>query len=149
MTLVVAIILLLGTSCTVSQRVTTNKVKVKIGQNELRVEVARTLAEQAKGLSGQTSLGEDEGMLFVFTNKQITTFWMKGMSFPLDFIWLADDKVVEIAENIQPPPAAALEQNLPIYQPIVPVDQVLEVNAGWVARHGVKVGERVEVISND
>jgi hypothetical protein len=117
--------------------------KITIGHQSLWVELAVSQAAQAKGLSGRDNLPQNQGMLFVFAAKGQPNFWMKEMRFPLDFIWLADGRVVEIAENIEPPPPGLADKDLALYRPGVMVNQVLEVNAGWAKEHGIKLGDKL------
>jgi uncharacterized membrane protein (UPF0127 family) len=68
---------------------------------------------------------------------------MKGMNFPLDFIWIRENKVVDITEN-----APAETKTIPsIYKPKEPVDMVLEVNAGVVKKDKIKIGDIIELIN--
>lgn len=112
-----------------------------IGETQLKVEVAATPQSQAQGLSDRPSLPPDTGMLFIFPQVNRPPFWMKDMHFPLDFVWIKGDSVVQINENI-PPPAQTDGQPQFIY-PLVDVDKVLEVNAGFIQEHGVKVGDKI------
>lgn len=114
---------------------------VKIDNTVIEVEIAETPLARERGLSGRKTLGENKGMLFVFGEKNYHSFWMKEMKFPIDIIWISDDKVVDIAHNV---PIVASEF-LKIYQPKEPVNFVLEVNAGFSEKHDVKVGDRVEI----
>ena len=57
----------------------------------------------AAGLSGYAGLPEDAGMLFVFPEPIQPTFWMKGMLFAIDIIWIRDGTVVQIHESATPP----------------------------------------------
>ena len=112
--------------------------KLTIGNSKLTVEIASTAVEQEQGLSGRTALAADSGMLFPFSVPARPGFWMPNMNFPLDFIYIHQNQVVEIKENIRP---AALP--VPFY-PAQDIDAVLEVNAGWVSAHGVKAGDVVK-----
>lgn len=108
----------------------------------LVVEIADDALERSQGLSGRASLQQNSGMLFLFEAPFVASFWMKDMNFALDFIWIRDNTIVDITENVPAPK----DDNLPSYQPNQPVDAVLEVNAGWVVEHGGKnalLGERV------
>jgi len=114
---------------------------LKIGNATVVVEVATTLAEQAKGLSGRAALAPDAGMLFPLENDELAGFWMKGMEFPLDFVYIREGKVVNVKENVQPtlnPTPFFWHEG---------VDGVLEVNAGWVASNGIQIGDPVSVSS--
>lgn len=105
----------------------------------MRVEVAETVAEKAKGLSGKKFMPQDWGMWFVFDQPQRLAFWMKDMEFGLDFIWLNGKQVVEITERVGKPKTKKEEEK--IISPQVVTDGVIEVNAGWVAKHGIEVGD--------
>ncbi len=107
--------------------------------------VSRTPDEMRRGLSGVTGLEVDQGMLFVFPVATQTSFWMKDMLIPLDFIWITGERVVDISQNIQPPSSITDASKLPLITPQVPVNYVLEVNAGFVSRHGIRRGDRVSI----
>ena len=117
---------------------------VIIKDTKLNVALAVSSEEQEKGLSGRSSLGEDEGMLFAYSKPEVPTFWMKGMQFPIDIIWIKDGKVVGFEEKVQDPGDYYLENSLPRYRPDSEVDRVLEVKSGWIKEHGVKKGDEVE-----
>lgn len=129
--------------------------EIKVGNKVFRVEVANTIAKRTLGLSGRENLGEDEGMFFVFGKPDDYGFWMKGMKFPIDIVWIKSvsssqappgnswtGKVVGFSENAEPEPGTAL-WNLKIYYPPEPVDGVLEINAGAVKRSGIVPGDIV------
>ena len=107
------------------------------------VEIASTPLEQARGLSFRTSLGANQGMLFVFGTGSVQTFWMKDMNFPLDMIWISGNTVVGFAQNDPAEPGVATPTT--IYSSPKNTDKVLEVNAGTVAKYGIKVGDRVQI----
>ncbi|MEK7125683.1 MAG: DUF192 domain-containing protein [Patescibacteria group bacterium] len=113
---------------------------IKIGNAGISVEIAESFRAQERGLSGRQSLGQS-GMLFVYKDKAIRYFWMPDMNFALDALWIANGTVVGWQENI---PFKAADGSIPRFQSNVPVDMVLEVNAGWIGKHGIKVGDRVE-----
>lgn len=121
------------------------QIRLRVGEIEFRIEVANNNVTRTKGLSGRESLGENEGMLFIFEKPDTHSFWMKGMNFPLDIIWISDGQVVEISENL--PPAAL--PNLTVYSPHQPVNMVLEVNAGAARDKGIKAGDSIELLDGD
>ncbi len=124
---------------TAAQRTT-----VRIDGLTIQAEVARTAQERAQGLSGRPSLPDDGGMLFVFAEEGRPGFWMRGMRFPLDFIWISRDRrVVDLMEDVPPPEPGVPDAELPRYQPVEPVLYVLEVNAGVVREFGIQVGDMV------
>lgn len=101
----------------------------------LWVEIAESEAAQARGLSGRDGLMARSGMIFLFADDQIRTFWMEGMSFPLDIIWIDDQTVVGFQEAVQVGPG--------IYRSPVPADMVLEVEVGFVEQYHIQVGQRL------
>jgi len=113
---------------------------LKVGNSTFKVEVADDHISRSQGLSGRDKLEENHGMLFIFDVPRYHTFWMKGMRFPLDFIWIRGNEVVGVTENVQSP-ASPLPQQ--IIRPPQVVDKVLEVNAGIVEKHNISDGDRV------
>jgi len=113
----------------------------KIKETFYNIEFAQTMAQQAKGLSGRTSLCSNCGMLFVFSYEGIFPFWMKGTLFPLDMIWL--DKNGKIVHHEQ-----ATELNsLKIYKNSTPAKYVLELNLGDFEKLKLKIGD--EILNNN
>jgi len=113
---------------------------VSINGRTVAVEIADTPASQSRGLSNHPPLAENQGMLFIFPDRQTRTFWMKEMLFPLDIIWLDGNRIVKISANL---PAEGVSPSK-IYSSDSPVNYVLEVNAGWADRAGVKIGELID-----
>ncbi|MBI1838711.1 MAG: DUF192 domain-containing protein [Candidatus Colwellbacteria bacterium] len=121
-----------------------NTKSVVIGGEEFRVEVAATPIKQTKGLSGRDGLGLNAGMLFPFSELSTHSFWMKDMKFPIDIIWIQNDKVVGFEENMEPGSSKS-DAELRIYSPPSPINNVLEVAAGTVLRLGVKIGDAISI----
>ncbi len=106
-------------------------------RHPVRVELARTPAEQAKGLMDRTSLAPDAGMLFLFEDNVEHSFWMKNTLIPLDMIFIDDQgTIVGIVERAEPRTLTGRTVGKPSRY-------VLEVNGGWSAAHGVTRGDRV------
>jgi uncharacterized membrane protein (UPF0127 family) len=110
------------------------------------LEVARTDAQRQKGLGGHAPLGETDGMLFVFERPAFYSFWMKGMLFPLDLIWIENGVVVHVEPNAPHHAPETPDAQLPIYAPAAMATYVLEVNAGFTALHGIVVGTPVALL---
>lgn len=113
------------------------RVYVRLGGTVVRAEVASSPAAHVRGLSGHAPLAADEGMLFLFREPAIQSFWMKDMLFPIDIIWLRGGRVVDVTADA---PAPAGSDPLPIYSPKELADMVLEVPAGFAQAHGVVPG---------
>ena len=114
--------------------------KVIVRGHTLYVDVAAIPAARERGLSGRTSLALDRGMLFVYPAPAKHGFWMRGMNFALDFIWIADKTVYELTRNV-PPPRPGESPNM--LEPYYPIDMVLEVSAGTIDSLGIKEGDKI------
>jgi uncharacterized membrane protein (UPF0127 family) len=111
---------------------------VQIGKMDVKVELAVTKEEQVKGLSGRESLSEDSGMLFIFPKPSKYYFWMKDMHFPIDIVWINENKeIIYIKQDAQP------DDFLETYGPEQDSSYVLEVVSGFIEKHKVKVGDKV------
>lgn len=111
---------------------------IKIGNNKLTVEIADQPEEQSQGLSDRNSLGQNEGMLFVFPRPLVASFWMKEMLISLDMIWIDENKtIIGIQKYVSP-------DTFPkTFGPPSPVKYVLEVNAGWSDINKIKIGDKM------
>ncbi|OGY08196.1 MAG: hypothetical protein A2700_00355 [Candidatus Blackburnbacteria bacterium RIFCSPHIGHO2_01_FULL_44_64] len=115
-----------------------------VGSSQFKVEVAQTEQARKTGLSGRESLPEDSGMLFVLEKKdEQPAFWMKGMKFPIDIIWINDNVVSEITSNVPTIPDNTPDPQIPKYAPRAKVDYVLEIPAGVANKRGIKVGDTI------
>ena len=86
----------------------------------------------------------NSGMLFVFESESRSVFWMREMQFSLDFVWIGSDcSVADITKDVPPPSPDTTLANLPRYQPAVPVQYVLEINAGDIKAAGISKGDQV------
>ena len=114
---------------------------LKIGGHEFKIEVAKDNLSRMRGLSNRESLERDQGMLFIFDEAARHGFWMKGMKIPLDILWIKDNRIIGITQNIP------ISKDLlpPAYYPPHPVDRVLELNAGTAEKYNLKVGDLIEV----
>jgi uncharacterized membrane protein (UPF0127 family) len=117
---------------------------IVVGDTTLRVEIADTAFLRSRGLSYRDGLRPGTGMLFVFSEPAIRDFWMKGMRFCLDIVWIEDGEIVGAAQNACPEPGAT-DDELTRYESPEPVTYVLEVPAGWLAAHGYGSGTPVTI----
>ncbi|MBU1868391.1 DUF192 domain-containing protein [Patescibacteria group bacterium] len=102
------------------------------------VELAVSPLEQSRGLMFREYLGEDEGMLFVYSQDSIHSFWMKNTLIPLDIIWISEGKrVVYISESVQP----CVTSICPIVRSDSKARYVMELNAGTVEKIGLEIGD--------
>jgi uncharacterized membrane protein (UPF0127 family) len=107
---------------------------------EVRVEIADTDPERARGLMGRTALAEDRGMLFDFEEEQELSFWMKDTLIPLSIAYMdSEGRIVDIQDM------KALDDDPPHYASAEPARYALEVNKGFFEERGVEVGDRAEL----
>lgn len=112
---------------------------IQINNTKINIEVVDSGPKREKGLSGREKLQENQGMLFIFQDIGYHSFWMKEMNFSLDFIWIRNNKIVEITENVKPedyqPPKTLISKT--------EVDSVLEVNSGFCKKNNIKIGDEL------
>jgi len=78
-------------------------INIKIGKRTIKAKVADNFLRRAKGLMFKKNIEENEGMIFVFKKESSPKFWMLGMRFPIDMIWIdGKKKIVDITVNADP-----------------------------------------------
>lgn len=119
-----------------------NQTVVSIGGVSLLADIADTPSKMELGLGIRDNMTESQGMLFRFQNEGRWGFWMSGMKFPIDIIWInANKQVVHIEHSLPPCPDVV---RCPLYTPDKPAMYVLETTAGFSERHNVTEGTKVE-----
>ncbi len=114
--------------------------RLVINKNYFLVEIASTDEEKILGLGGRKSLDDklnvDTGMLFVFSEPSIEGFWMKDMNFPIDIVWMDQNKkITGYVEGAKP------EDFPKIYESPGEVSYVLEISKGQVKSKNIKIGD--------
>ena len=112
---------------------------VRIGTSEVAVEVADTPARQSRGLGYRDTLAWDTGMYFPYPRPVIPSFWMKGMRFSIDIVWIRKGRIVDVHHDVPFEPGG----NGPTVRPREAADAVLEVPAGYARASGWRIGDRV------
>lgn len=112
---------------------------VEIRGRRIAVEVADGGAEQARGLGERDGLAWDSGMYFPYARPGFYGFWMKGMRFPIDIVFVRAGRIVDLHPQVPFEPGG----NGPTIRPRELVDAVLEVPAGYAAAQGWRIGDRV------
>ncbi|MCG8491543.1 MAG: DUF192 domain-containing protein [Sneathiellales bacterium] len=101
------------------------------------IELADTEEERSRGLMNRDQLADTSGMLFDFKRHAPVAMWMKNTRIPLDMIFTNHlGEILFIHENAEP-------FDLTIIQPPMPIYAVLEVNAGFVKKQKVQIGDRL------
>ena len=120
---------------------------IEILGQDMRLIVAKNSLSQTKGLSGisrEDFLAQADGMLFTFKDQKERTFWMKGMEFNIDIVWLRDGKVMKVETSIPAPEKG--EEPRKIHSAPFEVDTVLELPEGGAYRYGIVVGQMISVL---
>jgi uncharacterized protein len=118
---------------------TSRTATVTIGTTEVEAEIADTGELRGRGLGYRDGLKPGHGMIFIFDDTSPRSFWMKGMRFCLDIIWIENGEIVGAAENACPEPGTP-DADLERYRSPEPVSYVLEMPAGWLDEHGYGAG---------
>ena len=106
--------------------------------SKIDIEIADTEYDTQTGLMYSNSMKDNQGMLFVFQDMRPRSFYMKNTKFPLDLIYLDNNKtIVSFQENAQPLDESSLPSN-------APAKYVLEINAGLVNKWQLEVGDRMD-----
>ncbi|MFA6136075.1 MAG: DUF192 domain-containing protein [Candidatus Paceibacterota bacterium] len=119
-----------------------NTAIISINGKEIEAQVSASSYKKAQGLSGVVFMEEDKGMLFIFGTSQAVGFSMREMKFPLDFVWINNNKVVRVDKNVDYPkngedPITILPQQL--------IDMVLEINAGTIDKLSIQKEDDVSI----
>ena len=135
--IVLYLIFFLGISCTISKL---PKVKVEINKKEYSFEIAATEEARKKGLMHKKKLNKNSGMLFVYPNKSYLSFYMKNTFIPLDIAFIDEQfRIVDI-QQMEPLDETSIVSKKK-------AQFALEVNKGFFERVGLKVGDKLEVIT--
>jgi len=112
-----------------------------VGDQRIAIEVVRTPEEQRLGLGERASLDWGKGMLFQYEKAIFPKFWMKGMRFDIDIIWIRDGRIIEISNQVPHVPG----QNGPTVTPRSLADSVLEVPSGFAQANRLHPGQSVKI----
>lgn len=107
------------------------------------VYLAVTRTQQTRGLMHVRELADDAGMLFLYTDSDYVSMWMKNTYIPLDIAFARNDgTIVNVARHTEP-------LSLESIASAEPVNYVLELNAGTTERLGIDAGSRLLVWASE
>jgi len=129
---IVFILLFMTVSCGNSMQ----KVTMRIGKGNYRIEIARTPQERQKGLMQRKSIPEYSGMLFVFKKDQRLSFWMKNTLIPLSIAYISSNGIVKEIYSMVP-------ESLSPVNSIHFIRYALELREGAFKHSGVKPGDKI------
>jgi uncharacterized membrane protein (UPF0127 family) len=104
----------------------------------LNIEIANTPDSRAHGLMNRSALAADSGMLFVFADEGIRSFWMKNTAIPLSIAYIDKNGKIRSIHSMTPGSLESIRSTLP-------VQYALEVNEGYFEKVGIKVGDILDI----
>ena len=114
----------------------TGPIELVVGGVTISAEVADDAAERRVGLMGRQSLPKNHGMLFVYPDQAVRSFWMKNTPLPLSIAFIDKlGRVVHMAELTPNETTSVTSQ--------VPAMYALEMTTGWFEAHGVTIGQPI------
>lgn len=106
------------------------------------LEIADTVEERRVGLMNRAYLEANSGMVFIYTDSQKRSFWMKSCDIPLDIIFLNSEK--KVINIIKSAPICKVE-DCPLYPSAEPAMYVIEMNGGWTDKYGLVSGDTINI----
>ncbi|MFP4178841.1 MAG: DUF192 domain-containing protein [Spirochaetaceae bacterium] len=128
-------------SCSAEEERLEERIELKVGEEIFTVEVAQTDKERSRGLMYRSSLGENEGMLFVFERDQRLSFWMKNTEIPLSIAYISRDGTIREIHDLKPHSERAVESSHA-------VRYALELPRGAFDRAGAGPGDSIPIPDN-
>lgn len=105
---------------------------------KIKVELAETMDQHERGLMFRKGLGKDEGMLFIFDDQQIRSFWMKNTIIDLSIGYFnKDKKLIDIQEMKA---TSMLQKEIPSYPSRGPAQYALEMTPNWFDKNNIRIG---------
>lgn len=106
--------------------------------HEIEIEIADDDLSRERGLMWRRQMDPNQGMLFIMQEEDMLAFWMLNTYISLDMLFVNHDmRIVTIRNDVQP-------QRLDRISSTEAAKYVVEVNAGFCAQHGIKVGDLIK-----
>jgi hypothetical protein len=115
-----------------------SNINIAFANKALKVEFADSLEERALGLMYRKSLCADCGMLFQFDSERIASIWMNNTFVPLDLAYITVDGSIVDIKQLQPHDLNSVMSSQEVLF-------ALEMNQGWFAKNGIKVGDKISI----
>jgi uncharacterized membrane protein (UPF0127 family) len=106
------------------------------GIHVVQAEVAATNENRMQGLMFRKSLGQNNGMLFVFPEEGQHCMWMKNTLLPLSVAFMDSKGVIVSIHDMDP-------QSEVSHCAAAPARFALEMNRGWFRSKGISSGARI------
>ncbi|GAC34035.1 DUF192 domain-containing protein [Paraglaciecola polaris] len=109
-------------------------VNITVKNVPLEVEYAHTFEQRAAGLMYRKSMCQQCGMLFKFSGSKKASMWMQNTFIALDVAFIRSDGVIADIKPMQPHDLTSVGASQAVLY-------ALEMNQGWYAKNGIKVGD--------
>lgn len=141
-----ALILILGTTASAQNLAQTfHAAEFQLGPKKLHLWIADDEVKRERGLMFVQKLKPDEGMLFVFDDTQILSFWMKNTLIPLSIGFF--DQTGKLLQVVEMPVPSRLVRRPPAYSSRRPALFALEMAKGWFKKNKIHAGAVLKVLS--
>jgi len=101
------------------------------------IEIADNEYERQLGVMKRKTMKEKEGMLFIFPDETMRSFWMRNTFISLDMIFVnANKEIVTIHKNTR----TVSDQSYPSSAPAI---YVVEVVSGFTDKFNIKEGDKI------
>jgi uncharacterized protein len=114
---------------------------IRINDTTIEIEVVSTPSAREQGLMHRTELCDNCGMLFVFDEVKVHSFWMKNTLLPLDMVFITEDFVITDILQAEP----CYKDPCPLYTPDHFGKFVLELHQGFALKHSITVGDTIRL----
>jgi len=116
---------------------TVSRANVDTINARFNIEIAESDYETQTGLMYRNSMEDNQGMLFIFPDVAMHSFYMKNTVIPLDIIYIDENlRIVSFQKNAKPFDETGLSSK-------VPVKYVFEINAGLSEKLGLEIGDLI------
>lgn len=115
---------------------TLRTLSIKINDATLETELAVSSEQRYMGLSFRKQLGENAGMLFVYSREQLLVFTMRNTLLPLSIAYIAEDLTINEIQHMNVGPGQ-------LFPATKAARYALEVNQGWFAANNIKPGDKL------
>ena len=119
------------------------KQQISVANKKITVEIADSELKRGYGLMFVEKMPQDEGMLFIFEQPEVQSFWMKNTLIPLSIGYFDKNLKLIIALELQR--ESLVLKTLPGYSSKEPALYALEMNKNWFTDNGIKPGAKLNL----
>ena len=129
--------------------------RVTIGDRTFEMKVANTPEARSRGLGGVAEIPDDGGMLFVFREPAIQSFWMYDCLVDIDIAYLDTSGFITAMYEMKAQPLQQPDEDDDAYERRLrasgqylsgfPACFVLEFKAGTMKQLGLKFGDKIQL----